>query len=47
MLSELVARTVSSAYPTALDMLLDSAARTLSGEGPGSTCDIESSADWM
>ncbi|WP_371664412.1 TetR/AcrR family transcriptional regulator [Streptomyces sp. NBC_00280] len=41
----LASRMVASAYPTALDMLLDSAARTLAGKGPGSadgSCDIES-----
>jgi hypothetical protein len=38
----LVARMVSNAYPTALGMLVDSAARTLPGDGPGSACDIES-----
>ncbi|MFI1354736.1 TetR/AcrR family transcriptional regulator [Streptomyces sp. NPDC020898] len=38
----LAARMVASAYPTALDMLLESAARSLAARGSDGSCDIES-----
>ncbi len=38
----LASRMVASAYPTALDMLLESAARSLAARGSDGSCDIES-----